>query len=432
MDRAQGATSVSGMMVRAHTPPTPSGLLAAAEALAPRLRQRAAAHDRDASFPHDDVADLRAAGLPGLLTPTRLGGAGAGFRDYTRVAVALGRASGPTALVFNMHASVTGALAGVPEDLARQMGAPDAFFAWRDEVLAAAAGGALYGVAITEAEAGSRLSAMRTTYAREGDGYRIRGRKSVSTGAGLVDAALVAARAADAADGEDPRVSYFLVPTAPGTPGVTATDTWDPLGMRATASNALTLDTVVPTAALLGGIEGLAVFMAYALPQWLVASYAAVYVGVARAVVDAAVAHLAGRVAHAHGGALAGTAPVAGGLTSLASVRARIGRADAQVEAARLVLDEAGRMVDAAPGDPETNRMVYRAKLLAGDVAQEVAASCTEACGLGALRRGSELERLYRDARSGAVMPPSSDLCADVLGTAAFGLDPFAAQVKPW
>jgi len=412
--------------------PTPAGLLAAIKALGPRLAERAAAHDRAATFPHDDVADLKATGLTGLLTPTRLGGAGAGFRDYTRIAVALGRASGATALVFNMHASVTGALAGVPEELARQMGAPDAFFTWRDEVLAAAAGGALYGVAITEAGAGSRLSALQTTYAREGDGYRIRGRKSVSTGAGLVDAALVAARAADAVDGADPRISYFLVPTAPGTPGVTSSDTWDPLGMRATASNALTLDTVVPAAALLGGIEGVAVLMAYALPQWLVASYAAVYVGVARAVVDAAVAHLGDRVAQAGGGAVAGAEPRRGALTSLASVRARIGRADAQVEAARLVLDEAGRLVDLAPGDPETNRMVYRAKLLAGDVAQDVAASCTEACGLGALRRGSELERLYRDARCGAVMPPSSDLCADVLGTAAFGLDPFTAEVKPW
>lgn len=410
--------------------PAVDDLLRATASVAARAAERAPAHDADGSFPHDDVADLRAAGLLGLLTPRHLGGAGAGFRDYTRVAVELARGSGATALVLNMHACVTGALAGVPVELARQMGAPDTFFAWRDRVLADAAGGALYGVAITEAEAGSRLSALRTTYACEGDGYRIRGTKSVSTGAGLVDAALVAARAADAGDGDDPRISYFLVPTSPGTPGVTVADTWDAMGMRATASNGLVLDTVVPAETLLGGIEGLAVPLAYALPQWLVASYAAVYVGVARAALDAAVAHLTTRVAHATGGGSG--PPAAGALTRLAAVRGRIGRAEAQVEAARLVLDEAGRLVDEAPGDPATNRMVYRAKLLAGDAAQEVAASCTEACGLGALRRGSPLERLYRDARSGAVMPPSGDLCADVLGTAALGLDPFAAEVKPW
>ncbi|MDP9405544.1 MAG: acyl-CoA dehydrogenase, partial [Actinomycetota bacterium] len=72
-------------------------------------------------------------------------------------------------------------------------------------------------------------------------------------------------------------------------------------------------------------------------------------------------------------------------------------------------------------------------KLLAGHAASAVAASCTEACGLGALRRGAPLERLFRDARSGAVMPPSSDLCADVLGTAALGLDPVTGtEVRPW
>jgi hypothetical protein len=43
------------------------------------------------------------------------------------------------------------------------------------------------------------------------------------------------------------------------------------------------------------------------------------------------------------------------------------------------------------------------------------------------------LERLFRDARSGAVMPPSSDVCADVLGTAALGLDPVTgSDVRPW
>nr|MDP9442073.1 acyl-CoA/acyl-ACP dehydrogenase [Actinomycetota bacterium] len=113
--------------------------------------------------------------------------------------------------------------------------------------------------------------------------------------------------------------------------------------------------------------------------------------------------------------------------------RQRLGRADACVEAARLAVEEAGRQVDAKPGDAETNRAVYRAKLLAGDTAFEVAASLTEACGLGALMRGSELERILRDARSGAVMPPSSDIAANVLGAAALGMDPgVGLGARPW
>jgi alkylation response protein AidB-like acyl-CoA dehydrogenase len=165
------------------------------------------------------------------------------------------------------------------------------------------------------------------------------------------------------------------------------------------------------------------VLLAYAMPQWLVASYAAVYVGVAQAALDEAVRYVAQRTVTGR----------KGGLAQVGFIRARLGRADAQVEGARLALREAGRRVDAAAGDPETNRAIYRAKLLAGDAAMDVAASCTEACGLGALSRGSVLERLYRDARSGAIMPPSSDVCADVLGTAALGLDPMTgSEIRPW
>src|SRR5207237_4587837 len=85
-----------------------------ARRVAPRFAARAAAHDRDGSFPVDDFADLRTVGLFGLMVPVRLGGLGAGFADYADVAYELARGSGATALVFNMHASITGALAGIP------------------------------------------------------------------------------------------------------------------------------------------------------------------------------------------------------------------------------------------------------------------------------------------------------------------------------
>ena len=395
--------------------------VALARECAELFAKRAAVHDAEASFPADDVADLRAAGLLGLLVPRHLGGMGAGFEEYTRVATALARGSGSSALVFNMHACVTGALAGVPDQLARDLGAPDWFFEARDSVLRRAAEGALYGVAITERGAGSRLSAMQSTYEPNPTGaYRIRGHKSVATGAGHVDTYLVAARSADAGPDEDPRVSYFLVPHGDG---VTVHDTWDPLGMRATASNGLTLDVEVPHTALVGGIEGLTVLLAYAMPQWLVASYASVYVGVADAIIEEAARYISSRT----------VAGQPGGLAHVGFIRARLGRADAMVEAARLALHDAGRRVDAAAGDPETNRAIYRAKLLAGDAAMQAAASCTEACGLGALGRGSVLERLFRDARSGAIMPPSSDVCADVLGSALLGLDPMTgSEIRPW
>src|SRR6185436_5263191 len=113
----------------------------AAARLAPRFAARAAAHDETGDFPTDDFADLRAAGMFGLMVPQRLGGMGAGFADYAKVAYELARGNGATALVFNMHASITGALAGVPDEMVQALGVPDSFYVARDRVLSGAANG---------------------------------------------------------------------------------------------------------------------------------------------------------------------------------------------------------------------------------------------------------------------------------------------------
>ena len=372
-----------------------------ARRLRPLFAQRADKHDADGSFPVDDFADLRSSGLLGLLVPTRLGGLGATFADYVEVALELAAGSGSTALVYNMHASVTGALALTDDDLARALGVPDTFFAARDEVLRGAAAGRHYAVAMSERGAGARLSATRTEYEQVDGGWRLRGAKTFCSGAGHADAYLVAARRGDA-------VSQFLVPAGDG---VRVVPTWDSLGMRATCSHDLELDAVVPPTALLGQVEGLALLLAQVMPQWLVASYAAVYVGVAQAALDAGVAHVTER-----------------GLGGLPMVRSRLGRADARVAAAREAVRTMARAVTERPGEPDTNRWVWRAKLLAGDTAMDVAASVLEACGSSAMRKGSAVERLYRDARCGALQPASSDVCADWLGHAALGVDPDEGQ----
>lgn len=382
--------------------------IAAARRLAPRLAARAAEHDRDGTFPVDDFADLRAAGLFGLMVASRLGGAGAGFAEYAAVAYELARGNGATALVFNMHASVTGALSAVNEDVAESLGVPDEALAARDRMLAEAASGSWYGVAMSERGAGSRLSQLATVYEPVEGGYHIKGAKTFCSGAGHADAYLVAARSAT----DQSVVSQFLVPAT--VDGLKVEPTWDSLGMRATASHDLHIDAVVSDDTLLGGVEGLALVVAQLMPHWLIASYAAVYVGVAQATVDAAVEHVVKR-----------------GVSELPSVRSRIGRADAAVAAARLVVAEAARRVDEEPGAEETNRWVWRAKLLAGTTAAEVAASMLEAAGTSATRRGHPLERLYRDARCGSLHPATSDVCADWLGVAAIGGDPDREGTTP-
>ncbi|TNH31022.1 acyl-CoA dehydrogenase [Micromonospora orduensis] len=374
--------------------------LEAARRLAPRFAARAAEHDRDGSFPVEDFRDLREAGLFGLMVPRALGGLGASFAEYAAVATELARGNGATALVFNMHASVTGALGAVTEELAEALGVPDEALVARDRLLTAAAQGSWYAVAMSERGAGARLSQLSTVYEATDGGWHLKGSKTFCSGAGHADGYLVAARSA----ADQSVVSQFLVPAGDG---LTVEPTWDALGMRATSSHDMHLDVTVPADRLLGGVEGLALVVAQLMPHWLVASYAAVYVGVAQAAIDAAAEHLNAR-----------------NLAGLPAVRARLGRADAATAAARLVVAEAARRVDEEPGEAETNRWVWRAKLLAGTTAADVAASVLEAAGTSATRRGHPLERLYRDARCGSLHPATSDVCADWLGIAALGGDP--------
>lgn len=367
------------------------------------MRLRAGDSDSDGSFPAEDFRQLRAAGLLGMMAPRRLGGQEASFSDYVEVAYQLGRGNGATGLIFNMHASVTGALAHTPDEVAAELGAGPDYFTRRDEILAGAVDGALYSVAMSERRAGSRLSQMTTTYTPTAEGFRIQGAKAFVSGAGHADAYLTAAKHAD-----DPTViSQFLVPAGEG---VVVDPTWDTMGMRATGSHDVHLDVEVPRAALLGGVEGIALLAAALAPHWMVASYAAVYVGVARAAVEEAAARVNER-----------------GLTHVPAVRARLGRADAAVSAAHATLREAARSVDGQ--DPQAPSWVWRAKLLAGDTAAEVAASMMETCGASAIRRGDPLERLYRDARCGAMQPATSDVCADWLGVSVLGGDPYADTV---
>src|SRR5213083_2856362 len=79
-------------------------LIARARRLAlERFAPRADTHDRDATFPFDDYADLRAEGFLGLCVPPRYGGVGADYETYCLVAEQLAQGNASTSLTFNMH-----------------------------------------------------------------------------------------------------------------------------------------------------------------------------------------------------------------------------------------------------------------------------------------------------------------------------------------
>ena len=84
----------------------PTGILP--DDLLARIRERAAAHDRDNTFPEQDLAELTAAGYLSILVPRELGGAGLALADASVLQQRLAGAAPATALAINMHLVWTG------------------------------------------------------------------------------------------------------------------------------------------------------------------------------------------------------------------------------------------------------------------------------------------------------------------------------------
>ena len=189
-----------------------------------------------------------------------------------------------------MHASVTGALAGIPDELARAMGVPDEFFAARDRILQAAARGRLLrgrnertGRRIPAVPAHDPLRGHRSGVPHQGvQVVRVggRARRRLPGGRPLARPTTRLCRSSWCR-----RARRASRSSPPGTRS----------GMRATSSHDVHLDVDVPADCLLGGVEGLALLVAQVMPHWMVASYAAVYVGVAQSCVDEAVEHCRAR-----------------------------------------------------------------------------------------------------------------------------------------
>ncbi|HEY2621202.1 MAG TPA: acyl-CoA dehydrogenase family protein, partial [Acetobacteraceae bacterium] len=101
---AQNVVSAASLLMHLQPSSRQRELIALASRLArERFAPRADRHDRDASFPFDDYADLRTEGLLGLCVPERYGGLGADYETYCLVAEQLAQGSASTALTFNMH-----------------------------------------------------------------------------------------------------------------------------------------------------------------------------------------------------------------------------------------------------------------------------------------------------------------------------------------
>lgn len=379
-------------------------------ALARRFAPRAAEHDRTGQFPTANFEDIKDARLLAMLVPTEYGGFGADFLTYTKAIEQLAIGDASTALAFNMHNIVLGCLSGVKADAleGRRGHAVRRFLDWAFKEVVQ--GGKMFATAGSEPEVGPRLSKIRTTYRRVEGGYVLNGVKSFVSMAGHADYCLVAARAPEDVDGV-PAISYLVVER--DNPGVRIEEVWDTLGMRSTCSNTLHLtDCFVPSERLFL-LEGLALYKITREPQWLIAGYNGVYLGLATATFDFVIDYLRKRK-------IAGTSEP---LATDPLLQHRVGELFVAVQAARAVTYEAARLVVEAPGSTETNVAIHRAKYMVGELGPWLTSQAIRLCGGSTISKRMPLERFYRDSRCGGLMAARSDDCLSYVGKAMLGLD---------
>ncbi len=385
-------------------------LIGLCQALAKRFAPRTAEHDRAGKFPTANFEDIKDAGLLGMLVPVEHGGFGADFLSYTKAIEQLAIGDASTALAFNMHNIVLGSLTGIdPAALEGRRGQViRRFLDWVfGEVID---GGKMFATAGSEPDVGPRLSKIRTTYRRVEGGFVLNGVKSFVSMAGHADYCLVAARAADGA-GDVPAISYLVVER--DNPDVRIEDVWDTLGMRSTCSNIMHLtDCFVPTERLFL-LEGLALYKITREPQWLIAGYNGVYLGLATASFEFLTNYLQKRK-------IAGTSEP---LAADPLVQHRVGELHVALEAARAVTYEAARLVVEAPGSDEANLAIHRAKYMVGELGPWLTSHAIRLCGGSTISKRMPLERFYRDSRCGGLMAARSDDCLTYVGKAMLGLD---------
>ncbi|VTZ52225.1 conserved hypothetical protein [Methylocella tundrae] len=381
-------------------PATPD-LESKVDALANDFARRAAEHDEAGSFPFENFDALRKAGLLALTVPPALGGLGGGLRAANRVVNGIGAGEPSTALVLAQQYLFH----------FRMLRNPHFPQALSEEIArSAVAEGALCNMLLVEPELGSPIrGGLPATIARRVEGgWRITGRKIYSTGSVALSWIGVFARSDDA----DPLVGAWII--SGGSEGVRIEESWDHLGMRASASHDMIFDNVFVAEDRVVDLRPAATQQKPddVVSAWIATLFTTIYDGVARAARDWLVAFLHSRRPSNLGASLA----------SLPRMQEAVGAIDALLYANRALLADIASRCDSGAAPPA--RESHFMKLAVTTNAIEAVAKALEVSGNPGLSRHHALQRHYRDVLCGRVHSPQNDAIRLDAGREALSIIP--------
>lgn len=349
----------------------------------------AAQWDRDCEFPADALRGLAELGFYGMLVPESDGGCDIGYVAAALVLEEIAVADAACSTIV----SVTNSVGCMP---ILQYGSKQQR---REFLKPLASGEQLAAFCLTEPQAGSDASGLKTRAQREGDYYVLNGNKQFITSGKNADVAIVFA--VSDPDAGKRGISAFIVPTH--TPGYRVASVEAKMGQRASDTCHIVFeDCKIPATNLLGA-EGEGYKIALGNLEGGRIGIAAQCLGIARAALEAATAYSREREAFAK--PIGQHQAVAFSLADMAT----------QIEAARQLTLHAAALKDA--GQPCLSE-ASMAKLFASEMAEKVCSSAIQIHGGYGYLQDFPVERYYRDVRACQIYEGTSEVQKMVISRA--------------
>ncbi|MDN6885507.1 acyl-CoA dehydrogenase family protein [Variovorax sp. CAN2819] len=345
------------------------------------LWPNAAKWDREHSFPKEAHQGLAALGAYGICVPEEHGGAGLDYLTLALVLEEIAAGDGGTSTAISVTNCPVNAIL-------MRYGNAQQKKQWLEPL---AQGQMLGAFCLTEPQAGSDASSLRTTARKDGDGYVIDGVKQFITSGKNGQVAIVIA-VTDKGAGKR-GMSAFIVPT--NAPGYNVARLEDKLGQHSSDTAQINFDGCrIPRENLIGA-EGEGYKIALGALEGGRIGIAAQSVGMARSAFDAALAYAKERQAFG------------GSIFDQQAVGFRLAECATQIEAARQLIWHAASLRDA--GLPCLKEAAM-AKLFASEMAERVCSAAIQTLGGYGYVNDFPLERIYRDVRVCQIYEGTSDI----------------------
>ena len=335
-----------------------------------KITPRAAAYDKSGDFPWDNVSDLNALGLNAMFVPEAYDGAALSYTVYLRCVREISKACAATGVIWATNFHAMKPVIDFGDEVQKQ------------RILPKVAAGALASLCITEPDAGSDATAMRTSFTPDRDSIVVNGGKLFISNGGASDFYLVFGKWSEI---DDPRAAMSAVVIEKDTPGFSVGRKEDKMGIRASATTPLTFENCrIPRENLLGAPgDGLKILLSSLNKSR--PSVAAHALGIARAAFEDAVAYINQR--KQSGSSIIGFQGVQFMLADMAT----------DLAMCESWLWHVARMVDS--NAPDFSAEASMLKMRAADVAMRIATDAVQLHGGYGYIKEYRVERLMRDAK---------------------------------